>query len=395
MGGHIYLGRIGGIPFLIHWSWFLAVLLIAWSVPSVFFPDLEGTVPGYLLGVAAALGLFASVLLHELGHALIALQVGIPVRSIRLFIFGGVAEIAGEPRRPGHEIVVAIGGPAVTLFLIVSAFLSYVLLGGTAWMLDESGRVVLRAADLESWRAISARLLLYLLLANAVLLVFNLIPAFPLDGGRVLRATIWGLTGNYLSSTRIAGYVGIAFGWLLILFGAGNVLIGGNLSGIWSIFLGLFLQNAAQQSIATAQVEELLGGIRVGDIMRRQPVAIPAHTLLANILEDFFLRYPYKAYPVVEDGRLVGMFTLHHLKDVPRDEWDMLDAAAVVTGDGNLPVLHPNDLVLAALRKMNETGYARLPVVENGLLVGILSKRDILGVLEVRSGLAEAGWRKT
>ena len=213
MTGDIYLGKVAGIPFRLHWSWFLAVFLIAWTLAAGFFPQ---TLPEYGgdgavywgLGLLAALGLFVSVLLHELGHAFVARRFGVPVRGIRLFVFGGVAELGSEPKKPSHEILITLGGPAVTLLLIVlySVGLSLMVAGGAiGW---EATDGVLRLQGGTPLAAGAAGLLYYLGMINTAVLIFNLVPAFPLDGGRVLRGIVWAVTGNYLTSTRIAGGVG-------------------------------------------------------------------------------------------------------------------------------------------------------------------------------------------
>jgi Zn-dependent protease len=393
MTGDIYLGRLLGIPFRLHWSWFLAVLLIAWTLAAGFFPR---TLPEYSgqsgaywgLGLLAALGLFLSVLLHELGHVVVARRFGIPVRGIRLFVFGGVAELGREPRKPSHEILVAIGGPVVTLLLIVlyNAGLTLIVAGtAVGWDVSE-GMLRLQGGTLPA--AGSAALLFYLGWINTAVLVFNLVPAFPLDGGRVLRGIIWSVTGNYLTSTRIAAGVGVAFAWLLFVAGF-LMAIGGNaVGGIWLFFLGVFLQNAAQSSVAYAQLQHLLRGVRVADIMRREPVTVEAHQTLRDIADHFFLRYPYKAYPVVQDGRFVGMLTLRALQEVGQEQWDEVRAGDVVPPRG--PLVRPQEPVLHALRKLAESGQSRLPVVDNGSLVGLLCSRDVMDLMEIRSGLALA-----
>jgi Zn-dependent protease/CBS domain-containing protein len=392
MGGSIYLGRIARIPLYLHWSWFLAVFLIAWTLAGGFFPQSLPqlrTEPGWYwgLGFVAALGLFISVLLHEFGHAVVAGRLGIPVRAIRLFIFGGVAEITGEPRKPSHEIMMALGGPVVTVLLIVLYALGLTLIlatGGASW--TENGNFVGDSAVTAG----AAGVLYYLALINGMVLIFNMIPAFPLDGGRVLRAILWSATGNYLRGTQIAGAIGIGFAWLLYLGGFLSVWATGDiLSGIWFFFLGMFLHNAAQGGIAYAQVQHLLAGIRVRNIMQPRPITIDVDRTLNEALDHYFLRHPYKAYPVVHDGRLVGMLTLRGLQNVDRQEWDMLHASDVAERQQPAPVLHPEEPILSALRKMTESGHSRLPVVEREQLVGLLSRRDIMSFLEIRAGLAE------
>src|SRR5689334_24310621 len=312
MTGDIYLGKLLGVPFRLHWSWFLAVFLIAWTLAVGFFPQ---TLPqsggdGALywgLGLLAALGLFVSVLLHELGHAVVARRFGVAVRGIRLFVFGGVAELGSEPKRPGHEILIALAGPAVTVVLIVLYGVGLDLVaaaGSVGWDATDG---TLRLQGGSSLAAGAAGLLYYLGMINTGVLIFNLIPAFPLDGGRVLRGVVWSVTGDYLKSTRLAAGVGIAFAWLLFMGGFLTAFRGNLLGGVWLFFLGTFLRNAAQSSVAYAQLQELLGGVRVAEMMRPQPVTVEAHRTLREVADQFFLRYPYKAYPVVRDGEFVGM----------------------------------------------------------------------------------------
>jgi Zn-dependent protease len=398
MRGNIYLGRLIGIPFYLHWSWFLALFLIAWTLGGQFFPDLIPDLrgePGWSwgLGLVAALGLFLSILLHELGHAVVARRLDIPVRSIRLFIFGGVAELGGEPRKPSHEIGMALGGPAVTVILILLYAIGWNLLiavGGVGMDLER-----MEFTGGSWWAVTSAAVLLCLTAINIAVLVFNLIPAFPLDGGRVFRGILWSATGSYLRGTQIAGAFGVGFGWLLFLWGFYNAFYGDLIGAVWMFFLGMFLQNAAQSSVTYAQMQELLAGVRVREMMRTQPVALDADLTLNEVLDHYFLRYPYKAYPVVENGRPVGVLTLRMLQEVDRQEWPVLRARDLVERREPTPILHPDEPVLNALRKMSESEQSRLPVVDNGQLVGLLCRRDIMAFLEVRAGLAETRGRLT
>ena len=393
MTGDIYLGRLLGVPFRLHWSWFLAVFLIAWTLAVGFFPQ---TLPGYGvggavywgLGLLAALGLFVSVLLHELGHAVVARRFGVAVRGIRLFVFGGVAELGSEPKKPGHEILIALGGPAVTVVLIVLYGVGLELVaaaGSVGWDATDG---TLRLQGGSSLAAGAAGLLYYLGMINTGVLIFNLIPAFPLDGGRVLRGIVWSVTGDYLTSTRLAAGFGIAFAWLLFVGGFLTAFRGNLLGGVWLFFLGTFLRNAAQSSVAYAQLQELLGGVRVAEMMRPQPVTVEAHRTLREVADQFFLRYPYKAYPVVRDGEFVGMLTLGALQGTDRDRWDVVRAGDLAGGRGPAPAVHPREPVLQALRKLAASGQSRLPVVEDGRLVGLLCGRDLLDLMEIRAGLA-------
>jgi len=392
MTGDIYLGKLFGIPFRLHWSWFVAVFLISWTLAVGFFPT---TLPEYshdtrvcwILGLLAALGLFVSILLHELGHAFVARRFGIAVRGIRLFVFGGVAELGSEPKKPGHEILIALGGPAVTLLLVVlyNVALGLVLASSqVGWDMTDGVLTIQGGTFLAAG---SAGLLYYLGMINSVVLVFNLVPAFPLDGGRVLRGILWSASSNYLTSTRIAGGVGIAFGWLLFLGGFLMAFSGNLLGGVWFFFLGMFLQNAAQSSMAYAQLQQLLSGVRVADMMRREPLTVDANLTLRQVADQYFLRYPYKAYPVVREGKFLGILTLRALQEMERDQWEEIRAGEVVGRSSPLPAVVPHEPVLQAMRKLAESGQSRLPVVENGVLVGLLCGRDVMELMEIRAGL--------
>lgn len=393
MTGDIYLGKIFGIPFRLHWSWFLAVFLIAWTLAAHFFPQ---TLPEFtndrrlywVLGLVSALGLFISILLHELGHAVVARRFGVSVRGIRLFVFGGVAELGSEPKKPGHEILIAIGGPAVTLVLILLYDLGMALVLANSdvhWEIEEG--ILSNLQGGSQLAAGAAGLLYYLGFVNTMVLIFNLIPAFPLDGGRVFRGIVWAITGSYLTGTRVAGAVGIAFGWLLFISGFAMAFSGNFFGGMWFFFLGMFLQNAAQASIAYAQLQQLFHGVRVADTMCRDPLTLDAGLSLAEAIDRYFLRHPYKAYPVVENGGFRGMLTLRAVQQRDRADWNNLRVGDVVAAEQPMPALNPHTSVVQALGQLAETGESRLPVLQDGALVGILSRRDIMDFLEIRSGL--------
>jgi len=393
MSGDLYLGKILGIPFRLHWSWFLAVFLIVWTLSVGFFPM---TLPEYHgdrtlfwgLGLAAALGLFLSVILHEMGHAVVARRFGIDVRGIRLFVFGGIAELGSDPKKPRQEILIALAGPAVTLVLIVLFGLglsAVVSLGGIGLRADGA---VIRLEGGSLIEAGSAALLGYLAYINALLLIFNLIPAFPLDGGRVLRGIVWAVTGSYLNATRTAAAVGIGFSYVLFIVGL-LASIGGNLmGGLWFFFLGMFLQNAAQSSIAYAQLQQLIGGVKVADVMMRNPICVEGRCSLREVIDNYFLRYPFKAYPVLNEGQFIGILTLRDVQKVDQQEWDSVSAGDLVGRQESLPVLNPSDSVLRAMRTLALSDASRLAVVDKGAMVGLLCARDIMDHVEIRAGLS-------
>lgn len=393
MTGDISLGRIFGIPFRLHWSWFLAVALIAWTLSVGYFPmtlpEHRGNTGLYWgLGIAAALGLFISVLLHEMGHAVAARRYGIQVRGIRLFIFGGVAELGGEAKRPGQEIVIAIAGPAVTLALLVLFHLgsmSIVASTDLEWRVDNGILLGLSGGTVAT--AGAAALLSYLGNINLMLLLFNMVPAFPLDGGRVFRGIVWAASGNYLKATRVAGAVGIGFSYLMFVGGFFFAASGNLIGGLWLFFLGMFLQNAARSSIAYAQLQEILSGVKVAEVMNPQPIAVDAHLTLREAVEEFFLHYPHKAYPVVDDGRFAGILTLRDVQEAGRDRWDFMRVGELVARQPPLPELRPGDPLLQAVKLFAESDQSRLPVIDDGRLVGLLCARDVMDLMEIRAGL--------
>jgi Zn-dependent protease/CBS domain-containing protein len=397
MQGDIYLGRLLGIPFRVHWSWFVAVLLIAWTLASHYFPEMLpehreslGSAWFWGWGLAAAVGLFVSVLLHELGHALAARYYGIATRGIRLFIFGGVAELGGEPRRPLHEIVIALAGPAVSVLLILG--FSF----GTALLMLSGGLTLQPLEDGSGWQLLGGSpwlsaltaLLYYLGMINTALVLFNLIPAFPLDGGRVLRGILWLISGNYLASTRQAATVGIGFSWLLFLGGFLLAMMGHFLAGLWFFFLGMFLQNAATSSVAYAQMQQLLRGVRVVDILCRDPIVMPAGLTVREAVDLFFLRRPYKAYPVIQaDGSYVGMLTLGDIQQLDPELWEQTTVGELAERSERLPAVRLEEPAIRALHKLAESGQSRLPVLEDGRLVGLVCLRDLMNSMEIRAGL--------
>ncbi len=393
MSGDFYVGKLLGIPLRLHWSWFLALFLISWTLAGHYFP---ATLPehdatrGYfwLLGLVAALGLFISILLHELGHAVAARRLGVETRSIRLFVFGGVAELAGEPKKAGHEIIIALAGPAVTLVLMAAYYLGAAVVATTSGLEFEAGPPISQFTGGSLAASGTAAVLFYLGWINTFVLVFNMIPAFPLDGGRVLRGIVWSVTGDYLKSTRFAAALGIGFAWLLFIGGFLMAFRGDMIGGIWFFFLGMFLYNAAQASVGYAQLQQLLRGIRVAEMMRSRPVTVEANLTIRDVVEQFFLRFPYKAYPVVEGGTLVGLLTLGAVQQSDRQQWDVRRARDLAVPASQLPQVRPDEPVLQALQKLAASGASRVPVVQNGSLVGLLCGRDVMDFLEIRGGLS-------
>ncbi len=363
------LGRIAGIEIGIHYTWLFAFALIAWSLAEGFFPGyFPGWSPGvyWLTGALAALLLFISVLVHELAHSFVAKAKGLPVKGITLFIFGGVSNIGGEASRPKDEFVIAIVGPLASL-----------VLAGLFWALDR----VLPGQD-----GPMAATLSYLALINLVLAVFNLLPGFPLDGGRVLRSILWGTTGSLAQATRIAASVGQAFGWLLIGWGVYQILGGNFLSGLWIAFIGWFLSSAAGSSRRKVMLQEQFRGVRVGQVMEANTETVTPQTTVEELVQEWFLQRRRRALPVSEDGKLAGIVTLTDVKGVPQDKWSQVQVAEIMRREP-LYTVGANDDLDAALQLLAQHDLNQVPVLQEGRLVGLLSRAEVIQYLQFRHEL--------
>ncbi|MDI3338921.1 MAG: site-2 protease family protein [Sphaerobacter sp.] len=365
------LGRIRGIQIGIHFSWLIVFGLLAYSLAAGFLPSLYrgwSAAQYWTVGALAALLLFASVLAHELGHSFVAQSKGIPVRAITLFIFGGVAQISRESQTARDEFQIAIAGPAVSLVIGATSLALWWLTRGTTDFL--------------------AAMLLYLGLANLILVGFNLIPGFPLDGGRVFRATVWAITGNLERATRIAAAVGVGIGYLFILGGIFYVFVV-PITGIWLIAIGWFLQNAAEQSYRQMRIERAFAHVKVGSIMDPHPVVVRPDITLAELVERYILARNVRGVPVVEDGRLVGIITLTDLRDVRREDWDRATVRAYMTPMDKLVTLAPDSPLDQALQALAEHDIHQIPVVEGTILVGLLTRSAVIRYLQLREELPE------
>ena len=366
----ITLVRIMGIPIKMHISWLIVFMLLTWSLARGQFPrQYPGWSDGlyWALAIAASLLLFISVLLHELGHSMVAIQKGIPVEGITLFIFGGVARITKEPSRPGTEFLVAIAGPAVSLFLSI--------ISGLAWMVMREVNPPLAALSL------------YLCYINGSLSIFNLIPGFPLDGGRILRAILWAWQGDFKVATQVASMIGQGIAYLFILTGIWQVLSGRWLNGLWITFIGWFLDNAAQTSYQQVAIREMLAGHTVREIMSRDCPSIPRDLPLDHVVDNYILGTGRRCFPVTEGERVLGLLTIHHVKGIPRDKWSEVTAQEAMTPLEKLVTIGPDEELWHALEEMTEEGVNQLPVVEDGRLLGMLGRDNVLSFLRTRAEL--------
>jgi Zn-dependent protease/CBS domain-containing protein len=373
------LFRLFGIPIGVDPSWLVILALLTWTMAGVFqnppapldqlYPEaglgLSG--PGYLLmGLVAALAFFLCILLHEMGHALVARAIGMPIHGITLFLFGGVAELDGEPPSAGSEFAMAVAGPVVSFVLTIVFAL-------VAW-----------AGHAAGWFPEAVVVLAYLAIINASVLVFNLVPAFPLDGGRVLRSILWAIMGQLRRATYWAALCGEGFAWLLILWGVINLFGGTVFGGIWLGLIGMFLLSAARSSYQQVVVRQTLAGEPVRRFMKTQPIVVSPDTSLRALVEDYVYRHHHKAFPVVDDGQLVGFVSTRTLSGYPRDEWDRHTVAEVMERNLRDLAISPDTDALKALEQMQRTGNSRLLVVEGNHLAGIISLKDLLRFLQMK-----------
>jgi Zn-dependent protease/CBS domain-containing protein len=368
-GSRWRLFRLFGIPISLDASWLIIVALLTWTLATGFFPralpDLEPA-DWWLLGVVTTLAFFACLLLHELGHALAARALNIPIRGITLFLFGGVAELGGEPTSAKSEFLMAIAGP------VVSAVLS-----GLFWLAADYGAGA-------GWPDPVVLVLSYLCFINLAVLVFNLVPAFPLDGGRVLRSIIWGVTGSLRRSTFVASLLGRAFAWFLIALGIWSLFQGDIFNGIWLGLIGMFVNNAALSSYQQVLIRQALAGEPVRRFMNPDPIVVPPALDLRHWVDDYVYRYHRKSFPVASDGHLEGMISTQALARYPRPEWERHRVGEVMRHDLQEVTIPPTADALQALGQMQRTGSSRLLVTEGDQLVGIVSLKDLLRFLNLK-----------
>lgn len=376
MSQSLRLGKIWGIPIGLNYSWFLILGLVTVSLAVGYLPQAYGGLDAinyWAIGLLTGVLLFISVLFHELGHAYFALRNGIKVRGITLFIFGGVAEMDEEPRTPAAEFVIAIAGPIAS---IIAAGFFYLLF------------FALREL---TWIAIAAE---YLARINLLLVAFNLIPGFPLDGGRVLRAAIWRFS-NYKRATNIAANAGrvVAFGFIGL--GIFSVFTGNGINGLWLVFIGWFLNNAAKAHKTHANVQSALEGAVVGQLMSPTWQVVDANTTVNNLVNDYVLQGGPRNYFVQQSGygfdevreQPDGMITASDLDKLPREQWRITPVGRVMTAWENLVTAHPNMSLMAALKQMEENRVQQLPVLQDGALIGILNRENVINYLNVSTRL--------
>jgi Zn-dependent protease/CBS domain-containing protein len=365
MGETFSLGRIAGVRVWINWSWLVVFALITWTLAAAVFPS---TNPGFGRGAyvamagAAALLFFLSLLLHELGHATQARREQVEIEGITLWLFGGVARLKGEIPSAGAELRIALAGPLVTLVLAVAC-------GAFAGLLSQP----------EAVDAVAA----WLCYTNVLLLVFNMVPALPLDGGRVLRSLLWQRSGDLTAATVTATVMARGLAFLLIAGGLALFVVSGTFTGAWFAFIGWFLLQAASAEARWVIAREALAGIHVRDLMTPDPVTVSPSLTLGELVDHVIGPRRYTTYPVVEDGRPVGLVPFRRLAEVPRPDWETRTVRDCMLPLERVPTLTPDEEVTRALAEIQQGDVNRGLVLEDGRLTGILSISDVMAALEL------------
>src|SRR3990170_4439274 len=369
MARPINLFKILGIRISIDYTWFIVFVLFAWSLAYGYYP---ANIPNLslstyiVMGVISSLSLFICVLIHELSHSYTSNRLGLDIKELTLFIFGGMAKLTREPDRAMDELKIAAAGPLASLALAVFFYFLRNLID--------------RAYNFPPLSAVIG----FLAYINLALLVFNMIPGFPLDGGRVLRAAWWARTGDLNAATKAASQIGKGFALFLILMGFLQVLTGNFIGGMWMVLIGVFLQQAAASGYQQLVIKRVLEGVRVRDVMSRKVVSVNEDMTVSEAVDAYFFRYHFVSFHVESMGRVVGILSLNQVRSVDKERWADTPVKDVMVGLEPGELLGPNDNALETLAKITTSKTGRLPVVDMGELVGIVSRGDIIKLIEFK-----------
>ncbi len=373
-GKTINLFKLMGFQVRIDFSWIVIAILIAWSLSTGLFPfHYNGlSVQTYwIMGVVGAIGLFLSIIVHEFSHSVVARKYGLPMKGITLFIFGGVAEMSEEPPSAKAEFMIAIVGP-ISSAIIGMMFYAFYALG-----------------TLGGWPGPVNGVVGYLALINIILALFNLLPAFPLDGGRVLRSILWGTKKSLRAATQTASKIGSGFGMFFVVLGVYQVIKGDFVGGMWWFLIGMFLRGAAKGSYQQLLTRKALEGESVRRFMKTDPVTVSPSMSLEELVEEYVYKYHFKMFPVMENAQLKGCITIRQLKEVPRDQWKKRTVADIAFQCSSENTVDLNTDAMEALSRMNKSGASRLMVTDGNRLVGIISLKDMLNLLSLKVDLGE------
>jgi Zn-dependent protease/predicted transcriptional regulator len=374
-GKSINLFSLMGFKVRIDFSWIIIAVLIVWSLSVGLFPFQYKDLPTstyWLMGIVGALGLFCSIIVHEFSHSVVAKHFGMPMKGITLFIFGGVAEMGDEPPSPRAEFFMAGVGPLSSLAIAAIFYAVYAF--------GRDGGIPVPVNGVIG----------YLAMINTLLAGFNLLPAFPLDGGRMLRAILWGVKNNLRWATKVSSRIGSGFGIALIVLGLFSVLRGNFVGGMWWFLIGMFLRSAARNSYQQILIRRALEGESVQRFMHGDPVTVPPSLSLEDLVNDYVYKYHYKMYPVVDGDTLVGCATTREIQQVPREKWAMTQVRDIAPecSDNNTVSSHADPVDV--LSQMQRAKASRLMVTEGDRLVGVISLKDMLNFLALKVELEPA-----
>jgi Zn-dependent protease/CBS domain-containing protein len=373
-GKGITLIKLFGFEVKIDFSWLLLGLLITWTLAQGLFPHFYRGLPTatyWLMGVAGALGLLVSIVFHELWHSLIARRFGLPMKGITLFIFGGVAEMTEEPPSPKAEFFMAVAGPISSIILGLGLF-------GITFLGDSMG-----------WPQSATGVINYLAILNLILAGFNLVPAFPLDGGRVLRSILWGWKDNIRWATQISSKIGGGFGIALIILGLIEVITGNFIGGIWMFLIGMFIRGASQTAYRQMLLRRSLEGEKVQRFMKSDPVTVSPSLSVEDLVEDYIYKHHYKMYPVVDDGKLIGCVTINQVKEIPKQERTQHTVRELAQACSEKNTISPDEDAMKALSIMRKNRVSRLMVAKDNRLEGMISLKDMMGLLSLKIDLED------
>lgn len=373
-GKRIKLFRLHGFEVRVDLSWMIIAILVVWSLSIGLFPYMYSNLSSqtyWVMGIIGSIGLFLSIIFHEYSHSVIARKYGMPMKGITLFIFGGVAEMGDEPASAKAEFLMAVAGP-VSSMIVAGVFYGIYILGLLSGLPDPVNGVIG-----------------YIAVINLLLAGFNLIPAFPLDGGRMLRSILWGLKKNIRWATRISSVIGSGFGVLLIILGVLQVVRGNFIGGMWWFLIGMFLRGAAKTSYQQLLTRKALEGEPVSRFMKTETITVPPSLSVEQFVEDYVYKFHLKLYPVMESEKLIGCVSTRQVKDIPRENWSTITLGEIATPCSSQNTIEPKADAIKALSKMNQTGDTLLLVTQGGNLVGVVSLKDMLRFLSLKVELEE------
>jgi Zn-dependent protease/predicted transcriptional regulator len=368
--------RVGGIEIVIDYSWFIIFFLVIYTMAESYFPHAHphySTPQYWLMGAITAVIFFLSILFHEIAHSIVSIKFGIKVTSIRLLVFGGLAQVSAEPKNGRHEFLIALSGPATSMALGVIFLLIYSIFIVMNRMTPAAGIAGCLA------------------LANFSLAFFNIIPGFPLDGGRILRAFLWDRWNDRTRATRVVSQIGNTFAIFLLIFGVLQILITQSiLSGLWLVFIGLFMKQSAAGSYQAVMMQRALSGVQVRQIMTENLISVDWLVPVNELVQNYVYKHQFSDYPVFNRDEFVGMVSLDGVKTISKELWHFKQVRDIMTPAELVPCLQPNEDATDALTKMIAENVDQMPVVAEGRLLGIVSRRDIMNLFKIKTDLGVA-----